>query len=638
MRFRDPPRIAVISYKSLSQLIQSVTPRYAGQAVFHVVDQVFENAITAANELIAAKEVDVVISAGANAAYLRGRISIPVIRINVSGFDILRALMKASSFSDRVAIISYRETDPYLEVVKHLFNVDIEQRAYTTIEDARLQFRELKQLGYTVVIGSSFVTDLSEKQGLTGILSYSEQAVHEAVDMAIEVVRTRRIEQDRQAWLNQIIEHLQEGVIAVDENQRVQCFNPASRRLLGLDDARLQNRRLTDLLPALTLDPADADRGEPQQQIVRIGSRLVMTTSVPLREYGFKAGSVVTFQDAASIERADRRIRTQRRSREYTAKYRLEDIVGQSPGIGRAINLARQYAPSDSTVLLTGESGTGKELFAQGIHNAGRRADGRFVAVNCAAMSDTLLESELFGYEEGSFTGARKGGRVGLIEAAHGGTLFLDEIGDMPVNLQTRLLRVLQEREVTRVGGTLPTPVDVRVIAATNVDLRARMLSGDVRQDLYFRLNILAIDVPPLRDRDDDILRIAETCLRRLLAEMNCDHDPAPLLEALADRLLTYSWPGNVREMENLMERLAVFYAHSDGWSAGLGRKALYSILPEIVTGTGSDDREDLRTEQRRAEMLRIQRVLADCDGNLADAADKLGISRTTLWRKLKRA
>ena len=632
----EPPRIAVISYKGLSRLIQSVTPRYDGRAQFLVVDKVFDEAITAARELIARNAVDVIISAGANATYLRDRVDIPVIRINVSGFDILRALMKASRFSDKVALINYRETDANLEEVKHLINVDIEQRSYTTIEDARLQFRELKQLGYRVVVGSSFVTDLSENEGLTGILTYSEQAIHQAVDMAIEVTRTQRIEQGRQAWLNQVIQHLQEGVIAVDRDQLVQCFNPASRRILGVETDLMLRRPLHELVPGLVVESGPDNDAEPQPQVLRIGSRLIMATCVPLREIGVDTGFVITLQDSAAIERADRRIRTQRSPREYAARYHLDDIIGESPVIQRMINLARQYAQSDSTVLLVGESGTGKELFAQGIHNASPRSDGRFVAINCAGFAESLLESELFGYEEGAFTGARKGGRVGLIEAAHGGTLFLDEVGDMPTNLQTRLLRVLQEREVTRVGGTIPTPVDVRVIAATNVELRERIESGDLREDLYYRLNILSILVPPLRARTEDIPLLAGETLRRLLHEAGVSADPEPVLAALRDRLLSYSWPGNVREMENFMERLAVFITQNDDPLSASGQKALYSILPELLISDSTDEPGTLRAKQRSVEIDRIQRVFTECEGNMAEVARKLGVSRTTLWRKLR--
>lgn len=632
------PRIAAISYKGLTRLINSVIPHYNGVAAIRTVDKVFDEAVEAAEQLISTNQVDVIISAGANATYLRDRVSVPVIRINVSAFDILRAMLKARNLSEKVALITYRETDAELQEVKQLINLDIEQRSYTTIEDARLQFRELKAEGYGVIVGSSFITDLSESEGLTGILAYSPQAVHQAVDAAIEVARTQRIEKTRRTWLDQIIRHLNEGVIAVDPDERVQCFNPASERILGITADKILNRRLSELLPSMGLRETLATQEEDLHQIVRVGSRLLMASRVPLMEYGVNSGAVITFQDSTSIENADRNIRSQRRTRHYTAKYHLEEIMGESRALSRVCELARQYAASESTVLLTGESGTGKELFAQGIHNASNRAGGRFVAVNCAAFAESLLESELFGYEEGAFTGARKGGRTGLIEAAHDGTLFLDEIGDMPINLQTRLLRVLQEREVMRLGGTLAVPVDVRVIAATNVDLKERMMRGEMREDLYYRLNILVLNIPPLRERSGDIMVLADHLLRRLLAQMGCDRDPQPLLEMLEDRLKAYSWPGNVREMENLAERLAVFFMHADGWSREQCRRALYSVVPELVTEVVSDDPKSLKAERERVELTHIQRVVAECNGSLPEAARRLGVSRTTLWRKLNRA
>lgn len=634
---KEVPRFAVISYKGLSRLIHSVTPRYSGMAHFQVVDHVFEDAAAAANELVANGEVDAIISAGANATYLRERVSVPVIRINVSGFDMLRALMRAGRLSDKIALVNYGGTDPNLEEVKHLINVDFEQRSYNTIEDARFQFKDLKRQGYRVIVGSSFVTELSEREGLTGILVYSEEAICEAIDIAIEVARTQRIEQGRRSWLNQIIQHLHEGVIAVDSEGRVQCCNPASERILGVDAAGIINQRLADLVPKLSQAATNGDH-EATQQVLRVGAKLLVANHAPLREYGVHSGAVVTFQDSSTIEHAERNLRSQRRPSHYTAKYCLSGIIGKSPRLQRAIDLARQYAYSDSTVLLTGGSGTGKELFAQGIHNESHRASGRFVAINCAAFAESLLESELFGYEEGAFTGARKGGRAGLVETAHGGTLFLDEIGDMPINLQTRLLRVLQEREVVRLGGTFSTPVDVRVIAASNADLRQRVIDGGLREDLFYRLNILTIAVPDLKDRPEDILRIANQLLCGFLKQIGCDKEPEPLLDSLADRLEAYSWPGNVREVENLMERLAFFYAHSDDWNSAQSRRALYCVVPELISGGDRPDESSLKSEQRRAEINRIQQVVAECGGSIPEAAKRLGVSRTTLWRKLKRA
>jgi propionate catabolism operon transcriptional regulator len=225
------------------------------------------------------------------------------------------------------------------------------------------------------------------------------------------------------------------------------------------------------------------------------------------------------------------------------------------------ISLAEQYAKTDSTVLITGESGTGKELLAQGIHNASRRRGAPFVAINCAAFPETLLESELFGYEEGAFTGSRKGGKPGLLESAHTGTVFFDEIGDMSLPLQTRLLRVLQEREVLHLGSIEPTPIDVRVIAATHRDLRKNIAEGRFREDLFYRLNILRLHLPPLRERKADIPAITRWIIRGLGKRPEALSPADRLLQGLLPYLESYPWPGNIRELENITERAVLSLA-----------------------------------------------------------------------------
>ncbi|WP_258868020.1 sigma-54-dependent Fis family transcriptional regulator [Alkalilimnicola ehrlichii] len=280
-------------------------------------------------------------------------------------------------------------------------------------------------------------------------------------------------------------------------------------------------------------------------------------------------------------------------------------------------------------MLIVGESGTGKELLAQGIHNASPRRGHPFVAFNCGAFPAALLESELFGYEEGAFTGSRRGGKPGLFEAAHTGTVFLDEIGEMPVGLQTRLLRVLQEQEVIRLGATEPTPVNVRVIAATHRNLAAAVASGEFRQDLYYRLNILRIDVPPLRNCIDDVPAIARQALAKALPRLGGRCDPEVVLAQVLPLLRAYRWPGNVRELENLMERLAVY--HAEFAAGAIGAEELRTVVPELFADAAGGERAAPALDER----ARIEQVLAACGGNRSEASRRLGISRSTLWRKL---
>jgi propionate catabolism operon transcriptional regulator len=295
------------------------------------------------------------------------------------------------------------------------------------------------------------------------------------------------------------------------------------------------------------------------------------------------------------------------------------------------------YAKSPATVLIQGETGTGKELAAQAIHSESQRARQAFVAINCGAVAESLLESELFGYEEGAFTGSRRGGHAGLFESAHRGTLFLDEIGEMPLPLQTRLLRVLEEREIVRVGGTRPIPVDVRIVCASHCDLDARVRTGQFRADLFYRLSVLRMNLPPLRERADDIAPLAEWHLKNALAALSVRPHANLHAEVLAcaPLLNAYAWPGNIRELRNLMERLALFLAAEP--LQALTPSFVLTIAPELVAIGDSSHLEPSRSD---ADDIAIhedyQQVLARFKGNRQAAADYLGISRTTLWRKLQ--
>ena len=366
-------------------------------------------------------------------------------------------------------------------------------------------------------------------------------------------------------------------------------------------------------------------------QVVEFKQQAFIANRIAIREHGGLAGAVLTLYDAKNIRKADTRLRVAARSRKPVARYFFDQIAGTSPAFARAKRLAQSYAATGSTVLLTGESGTGKELFAQAMHNASRRSGKPFVAVNCAAFPEPLLESELFGYEEGAFTGSRKGGKAGLFEVAHTGTVFLDEIGDMPISLQTRLLRVLQEKEVVRLGSADTIPVDVRIIAATHQQLLARVKLREFREDLYYRLNILNLHLPPLRDRAEDIPVLATQLLRAALLRLGSSLRAAAVIEGIEAALCRYAWPGNVRELENVTERLAVFLSACTDPSA-IDHDELRLTLAELY-----EPAEEAGTQTRAAlSDQAIRAALAAARGNRHVAAQRLNVSRTTLWRRLR--
>jgi transcriptional regulator, propionate catabolism operon regulatory protein len=638
------PRIAVISYKGLSRLAHSLIPSYQGRAEIQIVDKLFDEAVEVARELDRRREVDVFVSAGANGAYLRDSVARPVVQIQVTGLDLLRALLKSRKFSGQIALVTYRQRNIEFDEVKQLLDLDVEQRSYTTIDDAKEQFQELAARGYKVIIGSSLVVELAERQGLTGILVYSSHSIDNAFEGAVEICHIARAEEARTERLNAILRHIDAGVVAVDADERIQSLNPALESLIGLAEHDALGKRLSELAPELSLARTIQSGATEVQQIERHGHRTIVTNRIPITSNGAVTGAVLTFQDAHTIERADRNIRAQNRAWNMAARYQLANAIGVSPAMRRARNLALQYAKTDATMLITGESGTGKELFAQGVHNASRRRNRPFVAINCAAIPESLLESELFGHEEGSFTGSRRGGKTGLFEIAHTGTIFLDEIGDMPKSLQPRLLRVLQEKEVLRVGGSKPVPIDVRVVAATNRDLKRCVADREFREDLYYRLNILHLHIPPLRDRREDVPELLRHLLHQASQKLGSKRDGRPLLEALLPTIEEYSWPGNAREVENVAERLAVFYTDADVEAAADAASIgvhIRDILPELfsdaaLVGKAPRSQGSLKMFRYNRDAAHIERTLAECGGNVGAAARQLGISRTTLWRKLK--
>ena len=303
-------------------------------------------------------------------------------------------------------------------------------------------------------------------------------------------------------------------------------------------------------------------------------------------------------------------------------RYRFEDIITKSPKMQKVIELIKIVAKSNATVLITGESGTGKELVARAIHSQSYRKDKPFVPVSCAALPESLLESELFGHEKGAFTGAHAL-RKGKIEFAHQGTLFLDEIGEMSANIQVHLLRVLEEREFARVGGNELIRVDVRVVSATNRDMKEAIASGKFREDLYYRLNVVTIDLPPLRDRKEDIPLLASHFLKKFAAENQ--KDVSGFSPEVIDFLLKYQWPGNVRELENTVERAAILAQNSKIQLSDV----LQRNSPLVEPASPGRTLEEL-------EKNHIMTILNETGGSYAKAAKILGISRTTIYNKAK--
>ncbi|WP_214481813.1 sigma 54-interacting transcriptional regulator [Bacillus sp. SM2101] len=379
----------------------------------------------------------------------------------------------------------------------------------------------------------------------------SSDYVSEIIKLSKKLTKISEESEQIKNMFQTIIDNTNDGIIYLNSKGEISVVNELMQSILGEEKDIILGKRIEEVLPSLHIWQVE----EVDREIMKISEREVVVKKVPVKKNAYIVGYLITFEDVMEIKNIEYELRRRMRKTDHNATYIFEDIIGNSDMIVKNINLAKRLSLSSSTVLIQGESGTGKEFFAQSIHNFSKRKKGPFVAVNFAALPVNLLESELFGYEEGAFTGAVKGGKVGLFELAHGGSIFLDEIGDTPLELQSRLLRVLQEKDVRRVGGSKRIPIDVRVIAATNKDLKEEVAKGKFRQDLFYRINVLPLYSPSLRERREDIPLLLAHYLKRFSNGKNIPLDCFFDDETIS-YLVGYHWPGNVRELVNVIEYL----------------------------------------------------------------------------------
>ena len=646
-----PRIVALISHlkfngkpSRLARTLEEILPRYHDQADIEIVESTVANLLPTVRRLEEERDIDVIVCSGASAEFLRKNISTSVLSIRMGEYDLIKALNLAKDRGTKAGILSHQRPHAELRELASLLTVEISEAVYTSFEDARQKTRALVDAGFRVIIGSPTAVELAEDAGAEGVSAINADAVRRTLDDAVAICRSREREKLKNLRISAVLKHLNEGVMALDSKGIVQSVNNRMVQLIGVPERQAIGVNARELLPNLAIDTV-LKKGEGEEnQLVQVDNRKLAINIIPIFETNSIDGLIIACQEVNAIQRADRRIRSQTRPSHFIARYEFRDLLGESAPFRQAVHLAKLYARTDSTILITGRSGTGKELLAQSIHNDSDRQQAPFVAINCAAFPEALLESELFGYEEGAFTGSRKGGKGGLIEAAHTGTLFLDEIGDMPVSLQTRLLRVLQEREVLRLGASEPTPVNIRVISATHQNLQERVDNGQFREDLYFRLNILRVEAPSLRERIADLPLLARFMVDRL-AQGNARKQATAtqLIERLMPQLMTHPWHGNIRELENIVERAFLSAEFlNDGHADTPSLERLFPELktfaspPLETTGAGAPRTDSLQAINKATELTHIRQTLETFNGDMTKTAKHLGISRSTLWRKLR--
>lgn len=443
-------------------------------------------------------------------------------------------------------------------------------------------------------------------------------------------------------YFKELVDQLYDGIVMCDKAGYVTMINQTYCDFLGTTVEQAIGKHVTQVIDNTRMHVV-LETGRPELgQLMRIGDREIIVSRMPLREGEEVVGALgkVVFSDLRELKSMVERYNIMERKLDYyrqelkrmvSAKYSFDHIFADHPTMQEAIHLAKRVAHTKSSILILGESGTGKELFAHAIHESSPRSEHPFVRVNCAAIPKDLMEAELFGYEEGAFTGAKKGGKPGKVELAHGGTLFLDEIGDMPLDMQVKLLRVLQEREVERVGATRPIAVNIRVIAATHRPLEELIKQGRFREDLYYRLHVFTITIPPLRELGRSVLSLASHLIKQLNSELYTYVDS--MSKQVETIFMSHRWPGNVRELHNVLER-AVQLAER----GTLELEHLPAYLQDRPIIHREDDiSHDLERELAKTEKRVLELALKQAQGNKVQAAQLLGIHRASLYRKMEK-
>ena len=591
-------------------------------------------------------EAEVFVSRGGTVLVLKqANLGVPIVEMQVTAKDLAFALKKAKLLvkkeSFRIGVVSFPNMIQQLKDFLPFLNLDITCYELSIGENVEKRLLTAMKDGMDVLLGGVTTYTYAKQRGLPAVLIESgETAVKYALEEAERIVAAQRLKERRAEELRIITESISEAVIAIDEKGSVSRMNGAARKLLQkysaahkrhdgeLAGARkqgnMERRYIGEELPA----PLKKILIQKQQtrKIIPFADTFLIVNVTPVTVKGALASSVATLQEVSHIQAMEEEIRREMYLKGYTAKFHFKDVVAVAPATLQTIELAKRYATTNASILIQGESGVGKEVFAQSIHNASNRNLRPFVAVNCAAIPESLIESELFGYVDGAFTGARKKGKPGFFELAHGGTIFLDEISEMPFHLQARLLRVLQEHQVMRLGDDKIIPIDVRIIAATNRNLEKLTNEGLFRNDLYWRLNVLNLYIPPLRERRLDILPL----IARMLAETEDCTIKFHVPPTCKDFLESYTWPGNVRELRNFCERIAAICDQPE-LDIALISSLLHSGNSEVneVSSDNASGKEILYDSERLRRLVNSTR-------SLKDVADCLHVHRSTLWRHLK--
>ncbi|HDK26647.1 MAG TPA: AAA family ATPase, partial [Candidatus Atribacteria bacterium] len=499
----------IAPYKKMGELFSEICQEINKKIIIKIGD--LEEGVRQAVELEKQGVIDVIISRGGTAIAIKKEIlDIPVVEVQVSAFDLIRALHQARKETNKVAIVGFYPFTYGIKGLEEIMNLNIKiltlkENWYIRPFYIKEKLKEIEKQGYNWVVGDNISVETAESLGMNTVLVESgKEALMQSILEAERVAEVRKRELEKTKRIKSIIDFAYEGIITVDPKGVIDTFNPRAVKIFEREAYRIVGKNINEIFPEFSFPKIIKIGRKIEGKIWTVGDIKIVANIIPIKINNEIVRTVITFQKVSQVQKIEQKIREKLYLRGNIAENTFNDIVGQSNIIRKLKKEAKNYAQVDSPILIYGETGTGKELFAQAIHNYSPRKNKPFVAFNCAALPETLLESELFGYVRGAFTGAKKEGKVGLFEQAHEGTIFLDEIGEISKNIQARLLRVLQEHKVRRLGDDRVIPVNVRVITSTNKKLIKLVKEKKFRDDLYYRINVLNLIIPPLRERKED--------------------------------------------------------------------------------------------------------------------------------------
>lgn len=598
-----------------------------------------ENALSAGKHM-EQNGVDVIISRRHTANVLSSNLNIPVLAIPVRFLDIYQSVLKASKEWKSVLFPIYSESNEHHFILKEkTVNPHVIYYPYESSDQTEKVILQGKEWGCQgVVAGGPNYQKIALKHGLEyEEIVMTSKSLEFALKEAHRIAANCKKEEEQSLFFHSLLNMGSQYIIAVDRSGNINIITNLARQLFRLKNDQPYPHNINKIMPSRKVLSAIESANPLKHHLEKIGDKTFLIDYIPLELKNRTIGGIIKLHEEHAVSSTKNNIAV-KAMRRFTSKYSIDDFIYCSPEMDTLMDKVKKYADYQSTILIRGASGTGKEIMANAIHQLSRRKTEPFISINCASIPESLLESELFGYEEGAFTGALRGGKAGLFELANRGTIFLDEIGSMPLNLQARLLRVLQEREIMRIGGTRLIPIDVMVISATNKDLKKLIADGQFRDDLYFRINVLSIYIPSLRERMQDIPLLVRKLTERISRKLN-----APVIEIpdqYVNKLLLLSWPGNVRELSSFLERLIIM---CDGRFSGDVFEKIYLEFYEYSNPVSNNDKpvvphtESRDPDAQEDQYADIAAILKECRFSKKITAQRLGISRVTLWRKMKK-